>query len=235
MPDGIPSRLAAATRERGAAAVARKCVGWGARYAAGRVARTRSPAFEFDGQRVTPFHHPHQYTWMNERGAELALAFGLLGGTVPEQVLEVGNVLGHYRPPAHTVVDLYERAPGVINQDVVDYDGAGRKFDLILSVSTLEHVGFDELPRDPDKVIAAVERLRSLLVPGGLLWATLPVGYNAVLDDHVRAGRLGFDSVRALRRRGERWSQVELEQAWDAPFDRLLFEARGLLVCELNG
>ena len=65
-------------------------------------------------------------------------------------MLEVGNVLGHYVPVEHLVVDKYEQAPGVLNDDVADLD-LGRQFDLVLAVSTLEHVGLDEETRDPDK------------------------------------------------------------------------------------
>lgn len=236
MPDSIPSRLGDAVSERGAAAVIGSCAEWGARYAAGRLTAARTPApFVFDGHRVTPVHHPYHYTWMNERAVELALALRVLRGAAPERVLEVGNVLAHYGAGGHTVVDRYERSAGVINADAAGFDAGGGDFDLILSVSTLEHVGFDEDPRDPGKVGRAVEHLRGLLAPGGTLWATLPVGYNPSLDLQVRSGELGFDRVRALRRgRGNRWRQVHLDQVWAASYDRLLFTAHGLLVCELR-
>jgi hypothetical protein len=38
------------------------------------------------------------------------------------------------------VLDKYEQAPGVINEDVVSFSPP-QKYDLIVSVSTLEHVG----------------------------------------------------------------------------------------------
>ena len=42
-------------------------------------------------------------------------------------MLEVGNVLRHYRPQLdHLVVDKYEHAPGVLNRDVLDLDDLGR-------------------------------------------------------------------------------------------------------------
>ena len=223
--------------ERGALAVGRSCLSWGARYLAGRATPSRrAPSFHFDGERIACFHHPYHYTWMNERAVEIALALRLLDRTPRGRVLEVGNVLGHYRNVAHPVVDKYERAPGVLNVDVVDVPPDGL-YDLILSVSTLEHVGFDEEPRDPAKVGRAIEVLRELLAPGGLLWATLPAGYNPELDRQVHAGELGFTKVRALRREraANRWREVALADARELPYDRLLFTAHGLLVCELRG
>ena len=43
----------------------------------------------------------------------------------------------------------------------IDLGGIG-PFDLIVAISTLEHVGWDESPRDPAKAPRAVEVLRSL-------------------------------------------------------------------------
>ena len=66
--------------------------------------------------------HDYHYTWLNERAVEVALALDLLERHPGASVLEVGNVLGHYVPFEHTVVDKYEQAPGVLNEDVADLD-----------------------------------------------------------------------------------------------------------------
>ena len=236
MPDGVTDRLRAEAARRGPLTVAGSCLAWGGRYAAGRARLGRAPrTFEFDGHALREFHHRYHYTWMNERAAELALAREVVDGVPDADLLEVGNVLAHYIREGHTVVDRYEQAPGVINADVVDLD-LEQRFPLIVSISTLEHVGFDEDVTDPDKPARAVEHLRALLAPGGRLWATIPVGYNAEMDARVRDGRLAFDRLRALRRDSHRqgWREVELDQVWDAEYDRLLFSATGLLVCELG-
>ena len=162
MPDRIRARLADAAREHGTLAVARACAAWGARYAAGRV-RDGGGTFAWGGERIPLFHHRYHYTWMNERGVELALAQRELAAA-RGSVLEVGNVLAHYLDTSHPVVDLYERAPGVVNEDVVHYD-PGRRFDLIVSLSTIEHVGFDEVVLDPEKPERAIRALAGLLEP----------------------------------------------------------------------
>jgi hypothetical protein len=43
---------------------------------------------------------------------------------VGRNVLEVGNVLSHYFPVHHDVLDKYEKAKGVINEDVVEFSPA---------------------------------------------------------------------------------------------------------------
>ena len=237
MPDGVTDRLRAEAARRGPVKVAGSCLGWGARYAAGRARLGRGArTFPFGADAVPEFHHAYHYTWMNERAVELALARRVVEGVDAADLLEVGNVLAHYVRDGHTVVDLYEQAPGVINADVVDVE-MERSFPLIVSISTLEHVGLDEDVRDPGKPARAVERLRGLLAPGGKLWATIPVDYNRDLDERIRDGRLPFDRVRALRRDSHRqgWREVDVDQVWDAAYDRLLFSASGLLVCELDG
>ena len=88
-------------------------------------------------------NHRYNYTWLNERAVETALAFEVLRDHAGQDVLEIGNVMSQYVSVDHLVVDKYEHAPGVVNADVVDLH-LDAKFDLILAVSTLEHVGLDE-------------------------------------------------------------------------------------------
>lgn len=211
------------------------CVRWVTLWVLGRP-RARRPSracFEWDGRRVAYFHHPYHYTWLNERAVETALALEVLREHAGQNVLEIGNVLSHYVPVDHLVVDKYEHGPGVVNADVVDL-ALEERFGLVLAVSTLEHVGLDEDARDRHKVGRAIERLKDLLEPGGLLWVTLPVGYNPDLDAQLRAGALGFTRLRALIREKtrNRWREVPVDQVWQAGYDRLLYTAHGVVVAE---
>jgi hypothetical protein len=237
-PQPIPARLRRYARERGAWWVARRSATWAAGYGIGLALSVRPPrrTFELDGREYTYLHHRYHYTWLNERAVEVALARRVLAGHDPQDVLEVGNVLPHYLDTRHAVVDKYERAAGVHNADVVDLS-PGREYGLIVSVSTLEHVGLDEDVRDPGKPVRAIRRLVELLAPGGTLWLTVPVGYNRELDDRLRDGAVAFDRLAALRRdpHRNRWRQVPVEQVWDAAYDRLLYTAHGLLIGEVGG
>lgn len=232
----ILGRIGASVRERGAVPVARACLGWGAGYLGGRLpGRGGGGTVELDGVRLPYFRHPYNWTWLNERAVEIALARRVLAERPGARVLEIGNVLSHYLPVRHPVVDKYERAPGVRNADVTELEPSG-DVDLVISVSTLEHVGLDEDVHDPDKPLRAIHRLVGLLAPGGTLWVTLPVGYNPDLDRQLRAGAVAFDRLSALRRSPSRnrWQQVPVERVWDAPYDRLLYTAHGLLVGEIS-
>jgi len=70
--------------------------------------------------------------------------------------IEVGNVLFHYFDISHEVVDKYEKAPGVTSENILDFRPE-RRYDLIVYISILEHVGFDKPPRDTRKALLAFE------------------------------------------------------------------------------
>lgn len=224
-------------RERGVVSVLTSCVLWAGQWLLGRprAGRPGTPGFEYAGRRVPYVHERYNYTWLNERAVELALAREQLAAHPGGRVLEVGHVLGHYQPVDHLVVDKYEQAERVLNVDVADLD-LEQRFDLVLAVSTLEHVGLDEEVQDPTKPGRALRTLTSLLAPGGTLWLTVPVGYNPALDVELREGDHPVTSLRALRRSRWRntWHEVPIEQVWGATYDRLLYTAHGLLIAELQ-
>jgi SAM-dependent methyltransferase len=226
-------RLRSAARERGRGQVALEL----ARYATGALTGLRFTGsgshgqFEFQGRRYGYLHDRYKRSWLTERAVEVPIVSAVVEEHAGRRVLEVGNVLSHYRPHPHTVLDKYEHAPGVLNRDVLDLAGLG-PFDLIAAISTLEHVGWDENPRDPDKTLAAVGALRDVLAPGGRLMLTVPIGYNPSFDQHLREGRIELAGVGALMRVGGsgRWREVAAADVWSAPYDFLLYRANGVLV-----
>lgn len=170
-----------------------------------------APAFVFAGQKYPYLVHP--YALDNERTVEIAIAGEFLRDKKTRQILEVGNVLSNYLSFAHDVVDKYEQTPGVINEDIVTFS-PGKKYDAIITLSTLEHVGWDETPRQPEKILLAIARLKELLQDGGTLLATMPLGYNPYVDDMARAGKSGFSEVRYMKRTtaDNQWREVQLPE-----------------------
>jgi hypothetical protein len=163
---------------------------------------------------------------------EIPIALEHVRAFAGRRILEVGNVLSHYDPFPHTVIDKYERAPHVANVDVVEYRPA-EPFDLVVSVSTLEHVGWDEEPREPDKILAAFDNLvRHCVKPGGRMVVTAPVGYNAFLDTAVASGAIAFTSKSYLRRlsRWVHWQACTADDVRGARFDHPYPFANALLV-----
>jgi SAM-dependent methyltransferase len=237
-PQSLPSRLAAAARERGVRPVAGDFVRWSGRVAGGLPAALRGAergAFTFGGESYPYLYGAYKRSWMTERAVEVPIAQRVVDEHAGGRVLEVGNVLSHYGPQRHTIVDKYEQAPGVENLDVFEMESLG-EFDLVVAVSTIEHVGWDEAPRVPGKAVEALHALRERVAPGGRLVLTVPAGYNPSLDEALKAGAVQLSDLRGLRRQGggTSWREVTPQEAWSAPYDFLLYSARGVLVATLR-
>jgi SAM-dependent methyltransferase len=192
--------------------------------------------FEFKDQTLRCFYHRYNITWAAERGVEIPIAQSYLGARPDARVLEVGNVLSHYYPSRHEIVDKFERGPRIINVDIVDYSPPTR-YDLILSISTFEHIGFDDEASGSsgEKILAALANCRRLLSERGLLVITVPTGYNPDLDEMIRDGSLGASAEHFLCRTGRRqWRPCSKDEALKCRYRRPYPYANGLLVAEFT-
>lgn len=184
---------------------------------------TRGPrSFTFRGQRFEYLIHRRNATWDNERAVEIPIVRKFLEEAGGKRILEFGNTLSQYVRFHGDVLDKTEAAPGVINEDVVSFRSP-RRYDLVLGVSTLEHVGLDYgEDRDPSRVLKAFENLKGHLAPGGIMVLTLPVGYNPAVDEYLEDGRLGFTERYFLKRMSadNEWTEVARDVAKDAQYGR---------------
>lgn len=189
------------------------------------------PSFKIGNLTLPYLFHDYNKAWTSERALEVPFVKHYLDQTQSPHVLEVGNVLSHYFPIRHTVIDKYEVAPGVINCDVVDLD-PNEQYDLIVSISTLEHVGFDETPRDDQKVLAALDRLQASLSTRGTLIVTVPIGQNPNLDRLIQEGRFAFEVEYYLQKVSalNKWRQVGREQALRSRYGYPYVAANALLI-----
>lgn len=174
----------------------------------------RPGRFTVRGETFDLFHHRYNTTWINERAVEVPVARRFLedrGG----RVLEVGNVMGHYGPADWDVVDRFEPGPRVRNCDVVEFRPE-IPFDALLSISMIEHIGYDDERVDSGgRILAALAHMRDVcLAPAGRMLVTAPLGYNPFLDALAFAGRLGFDEQIFVKRTGSRaWREVPESEA----------------------
>jgi hypothetical protein len=184
--------------------------------------------FRLAGKEYRYWIHPLNLD--NERTVEIPVARAFLDDKKGE-ILEVGNVLSNYFPFPHDIVDKYERVRGVINEDIVTFSPS-KRYDAIVTLSTLEHVGWDEEPRDPQKIVHAIARLKTLLADGGELLATLPLGYNSFFDDLVRERNTGFSETTYLVRvsSGNRWREASLDEVGTARYGTPYANANALVV-----
>ena len=100
--------------------------------------------FQFRGKNYSYFYDLYEQTWRTERLVEIPIVWEVVKASQinNNRILEVGNVLSHRYPIGHDVVDKYEVIGSVINQDIVEFNPS-KRYDLIVSISTMEHVGWD--------------------------------------------------------------------------------------------
>lgn len=196
-----------------------------------------SPAgtFNFNGQELKYFRHNHNLAYDNERTVEVAIVGKFLNSLGRNaKVLEVGNVLANYgfSGAVRDVLDKYDPAPHVINEDVISFKRV-MKYDAIISISTLEHVGWDEDVRDPLKIIMAVKNLsENCLAPGGCMLATIPLGYNSYFDDQL-AGDVGYFTEKYFLKRvseNNKWKQVDYAEVAGSKFGQPFNNANAVCI-----
>jgi len=198
--------------------------------------RSEREPLRFQGRDIRYVRHHYNRAWRNERSVELALALDFLQGTTAGRTLEIGNVLSHYVPVDHDILDKYEQSPGVLNEDIVDFV-ADPPYDRVVSISTLEHVGWDERPREPAKVLRAYQNIRRLVRPGGSILLTCPFGQNPHLDEYIHEGAIDFPVQVALQRisADNRWLATTADAVRGAQYHHPYRNANALFVGVVPG
>lgn len=103
-----------------------------------------------------------------------------------------------------------------------------KRYDLILSILTSEHVGWDEEPREPAKLLRAIEHLRNrCLAPSRQIVASLPLGYNKFFDGLLHDGKSPFTQQHFFKRISKRnyWVESDWEQCRDVLYGRFVAHA----------
>jgi len=167
------------------------------------------PFFLFNGEMYDYFKHPHNDTSANERCVEIPLAVKVLAVYPSNEILEVGNVLFNYFDVPHDVVDKSPEETGAIHQDILSFK-TEKKYSLIISISTLEHVGITDGPNS-DKIRMVLDKFQSMLAPDGIIWASMPLGYNPAITRNAKFGVKMFDKEYFLKRTtvANDWIQCE--------------------------
>lgn len=188
-------------------------------------------SFQYEGTRYEYMFHPYGATLTSERIVEVPIALEALRAHAGGRVLEIGNVLNHYAKCDHIVIDKYEKSDGCINLDILDYRPS-HGFDFIVSVSTVEHIGWNKYEREPEKAVLALEHMKRLLAPSGRMLVTIPLGYNQPLDRYLQSDRCMFHKACFLMRSSSKnqWVQVSAEAAFGAKYGSPYPFANGLVI-----
>ncbi len=188
--------------------------------------------FKFQGRTYKYYCNIYNITWKNERAIEIPIVWEIMKNC-RGKVLEVGNVLSHYHHVTHDIVDKYEKGKGVINHDVVDFS-PHKRYDLIVSISTMEHVGWDETPKEPGKVLKSIENLKlNCLAQGGMIIITAPLGHNPELDELLKQGDLGKQYFMERLTKDNLWKQNNLENIQNTKYDYPFPNANAIVIAKI--
>ncbi len=175
----------------------------------------KNKSFIFLNKNYRYFYHPYNRTVASERVVEIPYALSLLDRYKGKEILEIGNVMSHYADIFHDVIDKYERGDGVMNLDVASCK-LDKKYDLIFSISTMEHVGYSYgEKKDKKKFSKSVSNLKKYLRLGGKFVATFPVYYNEFISDLIVSNKMPFDKEYYMIRTSfwNEWEQVSKRKA----------------------
>lgn len=187
--------------------------------------------FKVRGNIYNYFYHKYNNTWLTERTVEIPVIWEIITRYIGKNILEIGNVLSHYFDFKHDIVDKYEKANGVLNQDIVDYN-PNKVYDLIISISTLEHIGWNETPIKPLKILDAIKKLKQLLACEGKIIITLPIGWNPHLDKLLIDNKIKYYNKICLKRISEnnKWKEILWDKIRDLDFNNPFPSANGLII-----
>jgi SAM-dependent methyltransferase len=196
--------------------------------------RTQNLSLKIGTSTIPYFSHWYNYTWTNERAIEIPYFLQLLRKSNRKAVLEIGNTLSHYTSSSHTIIDKYEHAPGVLSIDVMDYKPK-KRFDLIIAISTFEHIGWHEADKDRSKALNAIRYLQTLLKPDGKLVFSIPLGVNPGLDDALLKKTLPCTTQVFLRRvsAGNLWEISTYEQVRQVRYNTPFPNANAIMIGEV--
>ena len=196
--------------------------------------------FNYNKKDVEYYIALHNTTFANERAVEIPIILDYLNRFRGKNILEIGNVISHYENVDYDIVDKYEKGKGVINSDINEYNPS-KKYDLIVSISTFEHIGFDEVARygenknitvDKTSLFEAVKHTKNLLTDDGIFVFTVPLGFNAFLDSLLADNKLSLTEAHFLKRvsASNKWVQVKYEDVVGTKYNDPYPCANGLLV-----
>lgn len=175
---------------------------------------------------------------IGERVVELPLAAEVLKVWNSDNVIEIGSTMICHEDwlgekVKHRVIDLFDVRDGVENIDACDVDYRGKK---VLSISTLEHFDMPDHGNTETGGNRGVACLARILKESESHFITLPLGYNAAMDDGVR--NLSIDASMLKQVLGptnespdtlQEWAQLNRVD-WATRYNKPFHYANGILI-----
>ena len=177
--------------------------------------------FLYKGGEIPYFYGRYQKTWINERSIEIPIGIEWLKRYKGREILEIGDTLRNYIEVNHEILDKFSKGEKIINEDIVDFSPS-KKYDLIISISTIEHVGIEDSEKDLKKSQIAIKKIYSLLNKKGKAIITIPLGHHKILDDFLKKSCYKKEYYKRLNKRLNIWKQMKNIPNQHKEFEELL-------------
>lgn len=196
--------------------------------------KNKGKTFFFNGKKYQYCVDKYNLSWRNERTIEIPILSGIVKKNHNRRILEIGNVLKHYLKVSEnewTVVDMFEKEISVINLDISDYV-PNIKFDLVFSISTIEHIGFEDKNNNLHEVLKAIRHvIDNCLKENGEFIFTVPIGYNKYLDKAIKDKKIPFlQKFYYVRTTGNEWLASTEETSMRMLYGHPYIAANALLI-----
>lgn len=157
------------------------------------------------------FDHPYNDTKNCERAVEIPLAFNYLDW-IAGDVVEIGAVTCYYRPASHIVIDPVD---AYATKKALSQDCTFKNLN-VLSISTIEHLGFGDYVPEINYGLAFNELYR-IVMESKTCFITWPIGYNKIFDSQVKANYSLFNYFfyEKISDHPKRWSKSESIKCFD--------------------
>jgi hypothetical protein len=146
-------------------------------------------SFTFNKDSYKYFYHSFNATYCNERMVEIPIIKKIIKNNKNKKILEIGNVLSNYYNIKHDILDKYDESKLIKFKEDIDTFKPKEKYDIIISISTLEHVGYDQEHfkkegKDNKKILNTLKNIINNLVKELFIF-TVPLGFNPILDNYI--------------------------------------------------
>ena len=203
------------------------------------IEKNKGKKFSHQNKELEYFYHPYNITWRNERIIEVPIVLHELSQIDKQsnKILEVGAVLQHYTDTEWDVLDKFETADNIKKEDITTYNPE-QKYDFVMSISTIEHVGYDDSEKDEKGVEKAIKNIKeNILSEKGKAIITLPYGYNPAVEEFLENHKEICEKITYLQRQNNEneWKEVTEEELKGCKYGQPHNAANGIAIIELKG
>jgi len=142
--------------------------------------------FSYNWKILKYFYNKYNITYSNERMVEIPILNHYYNKFKWKEILEIWNVMKNYFSYDHDVLDKFDKHNYVtIKDDICSYIPEN-KYDFVFSISTLEHVWFEDFEKETDNKM--IHKAFDNIVNNIVWWTfvfTIPLWYNIYLDSLI--------------------------------------------------